>query len=208
MQIDRIKEEMVCDIKSSGETFIRMMSCLKKVIYRGWKMNPPGFFDKYDEYNSGSIKAFNKLRRQLKILIKVFLSFYQDIIIKNNGKYSFPQNFSKEKVLKLIDKFKTMAINNNTGVDIYIRAIECIIKGDHNKVYLLLPNTDINNGLVSWTTNPKFHQKMEKWLKQLKKAKKEFRKKGEINNIVEIDDNKINYIINADQINEVHRYFK
>ena len=208
MQIDKLKEEMACDIKLSGDTFIRMMSCLENVIYRGCKMNPPGIFNKYDEYNSGSSKSLDKLRRQLKIQIKVFLSSYQDIVIKNKGKYSFPKNFPKEKVSKLIDSFKTMAISNNTGDDIYCQAIECIFNGNHDKVYLLLPNTDINKGLDPELQIKHFTKVNGKVFETTEKAINEFREKGEINNTVEIDENKINDIINVDPINEVYRYFK
>ena len=208
-QIDKLKEELACDIKLSGDTFIRMMSCLENVIYRGCGMIPPRIFDKYDEYNSGSSKVLDKLRRQLKIQIKVFLASYQDIVLKNKGKYSFPKNFSKEKVLKLIDKFKTMAINNNTEDYIYCEAIECIFKGEHDKVYLLLPNTDINNkGLDPELQIKHFTEVNGKVFETTEKAINEFRERGEINNIVEIDENKINDIINADPINEVYRYFK
>jgi hypothetical protein len=208
VQIDRLKEEMACDIKLSRDTFIRMMSCLENVIYRGCKMNPPGIFDKYDEYKSGSIKALDNLRRQLKIQIKVFLASYQDILIKNNGKYSFPNNFPKEKVLNLIDNFKTMAINNKTGDDLYCQAIECIFKGEHDKVYLLLPYTDKNKGLDPDLQIKHFTRVNGKVFETTEKAIKEFREKGEIDNIVDIDEDKINEIINVDPINEVYRYFK
>lgn len=207
-QIDKFKEEMACDIKLFGDTFIRLMFFFENVIYRGCKMNPPGIFNKYDEYNFGFIKIFDKLRRQLKIQIKVFLSSYQDIVAKNKGKYVFPTNFSKEKVLKLIDKFKIMSIRNNIGDDIYCEAIECIFKGDYDRVYLLLQNTYINKGLDLELQIKNFTKVNGKVFDIKEKAIKEFREKGEINNLVDIDENKINVIIYVDVINEVYRNFK
>ena len=207
-QIDKLKEEMACDIKLSGDTFIRMMSSLENVIYRGCKMIPPGIFNKYDEYNSGSTKELDKLRRQLKIQIKVFLSSYQDMVEKNKGKYPFPSNFPKEKTMKLIDKFKTLAITNNTGDDLYCEAVESIFKDDHDKVYLLLPNNSKNKGLAPEIQIKYFTKVNGKVYDTTEKAVKEFREKGAINNNVEIDENKINAIINADPIHEVYRNFK
>ena len=206
--IDKQKEEMACDIKLAGDTFIRMMSSLENVIYRGCKMNPPHIFDKYDEYNSGSVKEIDKLRRQLKIQIKVFLSSYQDMVEKNNGKYPFPSNFPKEKTYKLIEKFKNLAISNNTGDDLYCEAIESIFNGEHDKVYLLLPNTSKGKGLDPQIQMNYFMKVNGKVYDTTDKAINEFRDKGEINNKVDIDENKINSIINGDPIHEVYRYFK
>lgn len=207
VQIDKVKEQLACDIKLSRDTFLRMMSSLENVIYRGCKMIPQGIFNKYDENNSGSLKDLDKLRRQLKIQIKVFLSSYQDMVEKNNSKYPFPSNLPKEKILKLIEQFKNMAINNNTGDDIYCEAIESIFKNDHDKVYSLLPNTYTNKG---------FPEKQIKYFTEVngkvfdttEQAVKEFREKGKINNRVEIEEDKINSIINIDPIYEVYRNFK
>jgi len=207
-QIDKLEEEMACEIKLAGDTFIRMMSSLENVIYRGCKMIPPGIFNKYDEYNSGSIKEIDKLRRQLKIQIKVFLSSYQDMIEKNNGKYPFPSNFPKDKTLKLIEKFKNLALTNNTGDDLYCEAIESIFTGDHGKVYLLLPNTSKNQGLDPEIQIKYFMKVNGKVYETTEQAINEFREKGAVNNRVEIDENKINSIINVDPIHEVYRHFK
>ena len=208
MQIDKVKEQMACDIKLSGDTFLRMMSSLENVIYRGCKMIPQGIFNKYDENNSGSLKELDKLRRQLKIQIKVFLSSYQDMVEKNNGKYPFPPNLPKDKILKLIEQFKNMAINNNTGDDIYCEAIESIFKDDHDKVYSLLPNTYTNKGFSPEKQIKYFTKVNGKVFDTTEQAIKEFREKGTINNRVEIEEDKINSIINIDPINEVYRNFK
>ncbi len=207
-QIDKVKEEMACDIKLSSDTFLRMMSSLENVIYRGCKMIPQGIFNKYDENNSGSLKELDKLRRQLKIQIKVFLSSYQDMVEKNNGKYPFPTNLPKEKILKLIEQFKNMAINNNTGDDIYCESIESIFKNEYDKVYSLLPNTYKNKGLSPEIQIKYFTKVNGKVFETTEQAIKEFREKGTVNNRVEIEEEKINSIINIDPINEVYRNFK
>ena len=207
-KIDKLKEEMACDIKLTGDTFIRMMSSLENVIYRGCKMIPQGIFNKYDENHSGSIKELDKLRRQLKIQIKVFLSSYQDMLEKNNGIYPFPSNFPKEKVIKLIGKFKSMAISSNTGDDIYCEAIESIFNGNHENVYLLLPNTYKNKGLEPELQIKYFTKVNGKVYDTTEKAINEFREKGAVNNRVEIEENKINSLINTDPIHEVYKYFK
>lgn len=208
VQIDKVKEQLACDIKLSRDTFLRMMSSLENVIYRGCKMIPQGIFNKYDENNSGSLKDLDKLRRQLKIQIKVFLSSYQDMVEKNNSKYPFPSNLPKEKILKLIEQFKNMAINNNTGDDIYCEAIESIFKNDHDKVYSLLPNTYTNKGFSPEKQIKYFTEVNGKVFDTTEQAVKEFREKGKINNRVEIEEDKINSIINIDPIYEVYRNFK
>ena len=206
--IDKQKEEMACDLKLSGDTFIRMMSSLENVIFRGCKMVPPGIFDKYDENKSGIIKDLDKLKSQLKIQIKVFLASYDDMVQKNNGKYPFPLNFSEEKVKKLIESFKIMAINYQTGDEIYCQAIESIFKGDYDKVYHLLPNKNKHLGMDPKKQIEYFTPVNGKVYDTTEKAIKEFREKGSINHVVDIAEDKINSLINIDPIIEVYRLFK
>lgn len=207
-QIDKNKEEMACDIKLSGDTFIRMMSSLENVIYRGCNLIPPGIFNKYDENNSGTLKNLDNLKRQLKIQIKVFLASYEDIIMKNNGEYTFPSNFSEQKIKELIQKFKEMAVDSHTGDDIYCEAIECIFKGEFDKVYYLLPNKIKNLGMDPKKQIEYFIPVNGKVYDTTQKAIKEFRENGSINHVVDIDEEKINSIINKDPINDVYRIFK
>ena len=188
MLIDKQKEEMACDIKLSGDTFIRMMSSLENVIYRGCKMIPPGIFNKYDEYSSGTLKDLDKLRRQLKIQIKVFLASYEDMVQKNNGEYPFPLNFPKVKIKKLIESFKNMAINYHTGDHIFCQAIECIFKGDYDKVFSILPNKCKHLGMDPNKQIEYFTPVNGKVYDTTLKAIKEFREKGSINHVVDIDE--------------------
>ena len=130
------------------------------------------------------------------------------MVEKNNGKYPFPSNLPKEKILRLIEQFKNMAINNNTGDDIYCEAIESIFKDDHDKVYSLLPNTYKNKGFSPEMQIKYFTEVNGKVFDTTEQARKEFREKGTVNNSVEIEEDKINSIINIDPINEVYRNFK
>ncbi len=207
-QIDKSKEEMACDIKLSGDTFIRMMSSLENVIYRGCKLTPPGIFNKYDENNSGSLKNLDNLRRQLKIQIKVFLASYEDIAMKNNGKYTFPFNFTEQKIKKLIQNFKEMAVDFHTGDDIYCEAIEYIFKGEFDKVFYLLPHKTKHLGMDPNKQIEYFTRVNGKVYDTTQKAIKEFRGNGSINHVVDIDEEKMNSIINKDPINDVYRIFK
>ena len=207
-QIDKNKEEMACDIKLSGDTFIRMMSSLENVIFRGCKLNPPGIFNKYDENNSGTLKNLDNLKRQLKIQIKVFLASYEDIVMKNNGEYTFPLNFSEQKIKELIQNFKEMAVDFHTGDDIYCEAIECIFKGEFDKVYYFLPHKTKHLGMDPNKQIEYFTPINGKVYDTTQKAIKEFRENGSINHVVDIDEDKINSIINKDPINDVYRIFK
>lgn len=206
--IDKRKEELACDMKLSGDTFIRMMSSLENVIYRGCKLPPQGIFSKYDENNSGIIKDLDKLRRQLKIQIKVFLASYEDMIQKNKGEYPFPLNFPKVKVNKLIEHFKNMAIKYKTGDEIYCLAIECIFKGEFDKVYNLLPHKMKKLGMDPEKQIKYFTTVNGKVYETTQKAINEFRDKGAYNHVVDIEENKINNIINQDPICDIYRIFK
>lgn len=206
--IDKRKEELACDMKLSGDIFIRMMSSLENVIYRGCKLPSQDIFIKYDENNSGSIKDLDKLRRQLKIQIKVFLASYEDILQKSKGEYPFPLNFPKVKVMKLIEQFKNMAIKYKTGDEIYCQAIECIFKGEFDKVYHLLPHKMKNLGMDPEKQIKYFMKVNGKVYEITQKAINEFRDKGTINHVVDIAEDKINSIINQDPICEIYRIFK
>ena len=206
--IDKKKEELACDIKLSGDTFIRMMSALENVIFRGCKLIPPGIFSKYDENNSGIIKNLDKLRRQLKIQIKVFLASYEDMLEKNKGEYPFPLNFPKVEVIKLINQFKYIANKNKTGDEIYCQAIECIFNGEFDKVCHLLPHKMKNLGMDPEKQINYFVDVNGKVYETTQKAINEFREKGTINHVVDIDKDKINSIINQDPICDIYRIFR
>lgn len=206
--IDKEKEELACDMKLSSDTFIRMMSSLENVIFRGCKLNPQGIFSKYDENNSGIIKKLDKLRRQLKIQIKVFLASYEDMIQKNKGEYPFPLNFPKVKVINLIEQFKSLAIKYKTGDEKYCQAIQCIFKGQFDKVYDLLPHKMKNLGMEPEKQIKYFVRVNGKVHETTQKAINEFREKGTINHVVDISEDKINSIINQDPICDIYRIFK
>jgi hypothetical protein len=72
---------MVCDLKLSGDTFLRMMPSLENDIFKGCKLPPQNIFSKYDENNSGIFKNLEQLKSQIKLEIS-----YEDKIQKNNGK--------------------------------------------------------------------------------------------------------------------------
>lgn len=91
--------------------------------------NKDMIFNGYNNFNCGSQKELEDLKNQIITQIEIFKFSYQ-MYIKEYGKYDFPNNLSKEEMINLLIKWKSIIPNEKEHrfYDVMIK----IINGDYN----------------------------------------------------------------------------
>jgi hypothetical protein len=144
IQIHKQIVELAQEQDSCNAVLGMMLSTAECLSSRFGKVKNERLFNDYNVFGSGDSKNEEYLKAQLRIQTKLFRNNYYYMKKKNN-KYSFPENFSKEKIIQIVNIWKD---NVSDDKKIYYENIVSIIKDETSiKFPHLKMDTMTNKGI-------------------------------------------------------------
>jgi hypothetical protein len=189
IQIHNEIMELAQDQESCNSVLGMMLSSAECLSSRFGKNKFERLFNGYNVFESGDSKDEESLKTQLRIQTKLFRNnFYY--MKQKRGEYSFPNNFTRDKIIEIINIWKK---NVNDDKKIFYNNIIDIITDKTIQVKYPSQKIDYftNNGISQNVILNVMAPIMSHVDQGLEKAKKEAELKGTINNVLDI--NKKNY---------------
>lgn len=181
--------ELAQEQESCNAVLGMMLSTAECLSSRFGKVKNERIFNDYNVFGSGDSKNESYLKAQLRIQTKLFRNNYFFMKDKD-GKYTFPNNFGKEKIIQIVNIWK-----NNVSHDkkIYYDNIISII---HDKTDIKYPHltmdTISNRGLDPNIMVDAFLPIMNHVDEKLKKVGEEAGKKGFYDNKLQVNGKQYN----------------
>ena len=109
-QLNKQEIVQIQDQQFSNDIMARLLSVSENYALRSKgdtldEIREKEIFGYYDTFDSGKEKSLSELKLQLMFEIEVFRLSYEDFINKYE-KYNFPENLSKEEILKNLNEWK------------------------------------------------------------------------------------------------------
>ena len=116
-QLNKQEISQIQDQQFSNDIMARLLSVAENYALRSKgvsldEIREKEIFGYYDTFESGKEKSLPELKLQLMFEIEVFRFSYEDFINKYQN-YNFPENLSKEDILKNLNEWKNYVINED-----------------------------------------------------------------------------------------------
>ena len=145
LQLHKEILELAQEQESCNAVLGMMLSTAECFSSRFGKVKNERILNDYNIFGSGDSKNEASLKAQLRIQTKLFRNNYY--YMKNkNGKYTFPHNFDKDKIIQIVNIWKDNVSNDKK---IYYDNILAIIQNDKTEIKYphIRMDTISNNGL-------------------------------------------------------------
>jgi len=189
IQIHNEIMELAQDQESCNSVLGMMLSSAECLSSRFGKNNFERLFNGYNVFESGDSKDEESLKTQLRIQTKLFRNNFC-YMKQKRGEYSFPNNFTKDKIIEILNIWKK---NVKDDKKIFYNNIIDIITDKTIEVKYPIQKIDnfASNGINQNVILNVMAPIMSHVDQGLEKARKEAELKGSINNVLDI--NKKNY---------------